>query len=110
MSQPLPHSNQLADFCRAFDAIPERSDKKFYRRDRLAFTDYNNPEVQFKTETVDAIAIHIPLYRLDDFVSSIPAERWKEMEIREQVPAVKLAYERYKMLLKMCGGDYDAGY
>jgi len=31
------------------------------------------------------------------------------MEIRDNVPAVKLAYERYQLMLKMCGGDY-AGY
>jgi hypothetical protein len=73
------------------------------------WSDYNDPQVDYKTETVDAIAIHIPIYKLDDFVSAIDEQKYKEMEIRDNVPAVKLAYERYRLMLKMCGGDY-AGY
>jgi hypothetical protein len=42
-------------------------------------------------------------------VSTVTERQYKEMEIRDNVPAVKLAYERYQLLLKMCGGDY-AGY
>ena len=110
LSKPLPHSTSLSNFCQAFDAIPERSDRKFYRRTRLDYIDYNDPNVNYTTETVDAVAIHIPIYKLDDFLSVVDEQRYKELEIRDAVPAVKIAYERYKMLLKMCGGDYDARY
>ena len=109
LSKPLPHSTALAKFCEAFEAVPDRSDKRFYRRTMMNWSDYNNPQVDYKTETVDAVAIHIPIHKLDDFVSSFDEQKYKEMEIRANVPAVKLAYERYQMLLKMCGGDY-AGY
>ncbi len=109
LSKPLPHSTALARFCEAFDAVPDRSDKRFYRREVMSRSDYNDPNVHYKTETVDAVAIHIPIYKLDDFVSTIDEQKYKEMEIRDNVPAVKLAYERYQLLLKMCGGDY-AGY
>lgn len=75
-----------------------------------SWSEYNvDPLVSYKTETVDAIAIHIPIHKLDDFLSAIPEQKYREMEIRDNVPAVKLAYERYQMLLKMCGSDY-AGY
>lgn len=106
LSKPLPHSTALAKFCEAFDAVPDRSDKRFVRRTRLDYIDYNDPNVYYTTETVDAVAIHIPLYKLDDFVSTVSERQYKEMEIRDNVPAVKLAYERYQMLLKMCGSDY----
>lgn len=109
LSKPLGLSRPLQDFCKAFDAVPDRSDRKFYRREVMSWSDYNDPNVHYKTETVDAVAIHIPIYKLDDFLSAIPEQSYKEMEIRDNVPAVKLAYERYQMLLKMCGGDY-AGY
>lgn len=73
------------------------------------WSDYNDPQVDYKTETVDAVAIHIPIHKLDDFLGSVSDRQYQEMEIRMNVPAVKIAYERYQMLLKMCGGDY-AGY
>jgi hypothetical protein len=71
------------------------------------WSDYNDPRVDYTTETVDGVAIHIPIYKLNDFVSAIDEQKYKEMEIRDNVPAVKLAYERYQLMLKMCGGDYD---
>jgi hypothetical protein len=110
MSNPLPHSTALQQFCKAFDAYPDRSDRQFVRRTRLEYTDYSNPNINYTTETVEAVAIHIPIYKLDDFLCVIPEQKYKEMYIRDQVPAVKLAYEHYQMLLKMCGGDYDARY
>ena len=109
MSKPMPYSNALAKFCKAFDAVPSSSDRKFHRREIMSWSDYNDPNVHYKTETVDGVAIHIPIYKLDDFISTIDEQKYKEMEIRNNVPAVKLAYEHYQMLLKMCGGDY-AGY
>lgn len=106
MSKPLPHSSALTKFCEAFDAVPDRSDKRFYKRDIQSWSDYNDPNVYYKTETVDAIAIHIPVHKIDAFLSSVSERQYQEMEIRNNVPAVKIAYERYQMLLKMCGGDY----
>jgi hypothetical protein len=110
LSNPLPHSKSLQQFCEGFNAVPERSDKRFYRKQRLNFIDYNNPDVEYKVETVEGVAIHIPIYKLEDFLSVVDEQRYKELTIRNQVPAVKKAYEHYKMLLRMCGGDYDAGY
>lgn len=105
----MPYSGALRKFCEAFEAYPASSDRKFYRRTRVDWSDYNNPQVDYKTETVDAVAIHVPIHRLDDLVSTINEQKYKEMEIRDNVPAVKKAYENYQLLLKMCGGDY-AGY
>lgn len=110
MSKPLEFSTPLRNFCEAFEAISEHSHKKFQRRTRLDWIDYNNPNVNYTIETVEAVAIHIPIYKLDEFLSAIPEQHYKEMEIRTQVPAVKKAYEQYRLLLKMCGGNYDAGY
>ena len=99
----------LKKFCEQFDAYTEPSPKRFYKREIISWSDYNNPNVHYNVETIDGVAIHIPSHRLDDFLGTVDEQRYKEMHIRNNVPAVKLAYERYQMLLRMCGGDY-AGY
>lgn len=109
MSKPMPYSGALRRFCESFEAVPAPSDRTFYRRTMVNWSDFSDTQVDYKTETVDAVAIHIPIHKLDDFVSAIDEQKYKEMEIRDNVPAVKLAYERYQLMLKMCGGDY-AGY
>ena len=109
LSKNLPRSEAIGKLCAIFDAQAERSPKQFYKRTRIEPTDYNDPNVHYDTQTIDAVAIHIPTHRLDDFLDTIDEQKYRELEIRTQVPAVKLAYERYKMLLKMCGVD-DARY
>ena len=109
MSKPMPYSGALRRFCESFEAVPAPSDRTFYRRTMVNWSDFSDTRVDYKTETVDVVAIHIPIHKLDDFVSAIDEQKYKEMEIRDNVPAVKLAYERYQLMLKMCGGDY-AGY
>lgn len=100
------NSESLKKFCQAFDAQIESSQKKFYRRTIPSWSEYNDPVIDYKTEIVSAVAIHIPIYRLPDFISSIDEQKYKEMEIRDNVPAVKKAYEHYQLLLKMCSGDF----
>lgn len=110
MDKPLPQSTALTRFCEAFDAVTDHSDKKFYQRTMVNWSAYNDPKVDYKTKSIGAVAIHIPLHKLNDFVSVLDDQKYKELEIRANVPAVKKAYEHYQLLLKMCGGDYDAGY
>jgi hypothetical protein len=109
LSKPLPRSESLEKFCKVFDAHAERSPRQFYKASILDYTDYNDPNVQYKTEVIDAVAIHIPMHRLDDFLNIVEEQQYREIFIRNEVPAVKKAYEQYRMLLKMCGGD-DARY
>lgn len=109
LSRPLPRSESLEKLCRVFEAEAERSPKRFYKRTRLEYVDYNDPNVQYKTEEIDAVAIHIPIHRIDDFLNIVDEKNYKELHIRNEVPAVKKAYEHYRMLLRMCGGD-DARY
>lgn len=111
------NKNSLEKFCHTFDAFTEPSNRKFHRLNKIPvqfWADDPNlaPDFSYKQrmETVEGVAIHIPIHKLDDFLSVIDEQRYKEMYIRDNVPAVKKAYEQYRMLLKMCGGDYDAGY
>lgn len=101
---------QLQRFCQAFEAEALKSDRRFYKREVVSWSEYNDPKVHFDTKIVEAVAIHIPEHRLNDFLQITDEQRYKEMHIRDNVPAVKKAYENYKLLLKMCGGDYDARY
>lgn len=106
----MSQDEQLRRFCEMFEAYPTTSDKKFYKRTMVSWSEYNDPNVSYHTETVNAIAIHIPEHKVGDFLEvAVDEQKYKEMQIRDNVPAVKLAYERYQLLLKMCGGDY-AGY
>lgn len=105
----MPRSEAIGKLCAVFDAQAERSPRQFYKRTMLKCTDYNDPNVHYDTQVIDAVAIHIPTHRLDDFLDTIDEQKYRELEIRSRVPAVKLAYEQYRMLLKMCGGD-DARY
>jgi hypothetical protein len=113
MSKPLPHSKPLQNFIKAFEGHVEPSDRKFRRIVSSPINWEQDSSIAYgsaKYEEVEAVALHIPIYKLEDFLESIPEHHYREMEIRMQVPAVKKAYEQYKLLLKMCGGDYDAGY
>ena len=115
MSKPLSNSKPLVAFLKAFDGVIEPSEKKFHRPTRRN-TDWYNSDMdtmesyRMQMEIVEAVAIHIPVYKLEDFLSTTDEQKYRELEIRMQVPAVKKAYEQYMLLLKMCGGDYDARY
>jgi len=115
LSKPLPHSKPLNAFISAFDGVIEPSERKFYRQAKIREDWYNSDmdtmeSYRLQMEVVEAVAIHIPVYKLEDFLSTIDDQKYKELEIRLQVPAVKKAYEQYSLLLKMCGGDYNARY
>jgi len=109
LSKSLPRSESLEKLCRVFEAHAERSPRKFMKRTRLDYTNYDDPNVHYTTEEIDAVAIHIPMHRIDEFINIVDEQRYKELYIRNEVPAVKKAYEQYRMLLRMCGGDI-AGY
>ena len=110
MSKPLPRSESLEKLCRVFEAHAERSPRKFVRHVKQDHTDYNDPNVHYTVEEMDAVAIHIPIHRIDEFLNIVDEQRYRELEIRANVPAVKKAYEHYRMLLRMFGGDFDARY
>jgi hypothetical protein len=105
LSKPLPRSESLEKLCRVFEAHAERSPRKFIKRTRLDYIDYNDPNVHYTTEEIDAVAIHIPIHRIDEFLNIVDEQTYKELYIRNEVPAVKKAYEHYRMLLRICGGD-----
>lgn len=92
-----------------FEAHVEQSQRRFYKRETI---DYRSSLQDFYThvEEVRAVAIHIPEHRIDDLLNCFEEQQFLEMEIRANVPAVKKAYEQYRLLLKMCGGDFDARY
>lgn len=105
----------LDDIVKPFDGFVERSQRQF-RRVVRADEWWHDPKStamdvinRMQIESVNGVAIHIPDDRVRDFVDFMsPRLKAKEMEIRANVPAVRKAYEHYKMLLLMCGGDYNA--
>lgn len=108
----------LYELSKYFEAHVERSPRKFNVMKRQSIDWYRDPidstasdinGHRLQVEEVEAVAIHIPDHRVDDFLDCIDDSRIKEMEIRNSVPAVKKAYEQYRLLLKMCGYE-DARY
>lgn len=106
----------LYELSRYFEAHVDRSDRRFNVLRRRPVEWYKDPVdstasdldgSRIQVESVEAIAIHIPEHRVDDFLSCIDDSRMAEMEIRNSVPAVKKAYEQYRLLLKMCGYEND---
>jgi hypothetical protein len=100
------NSEPLKKFCKAFDAYAEPSPRVFRRVVQSPFDwtdDCSFPK--FETEDLKSVAIHIPEFRLRDFLSAFDEQKYLELEIRDRVPAVKRAYEQYRLLLKMCGVD-----
>jgi hypothetical protein len=106
------NSSMQKQFCDLFDAQIEPSDRKFYKYqfphhpysiDHYDTIDYTAPA------PIEAVAIHLPKDRLEDVFSLLGDRQYQELKIREQIPAVKKAYENYRLLLKICGG-YPDGY
>jgi len=107
-----------ARFCESFQAIIEDSPRRFRRTKPLPDTWWKDvaytigyedrglrPELEI--EDVKAVAIHLPEENLSDLLRiAATSNIYKEIEIRNNVPAVKKAWEQYQLLLKMCGGDY----
>ena len=102
--------DEITKLCDAFEGKATKSEHRFYVKTRVEPADYLKPLIDYKTEVVEATAIHIPNHKLDDFLDMFDDRKYQDMEIRLNVPAVKKAYEHYKLLLNMCRGDQDAGY
>ena len=103
-------------FCDIFQATIETSHKQYRKIEPLPESWWQMEEYTIghcvsypeqKIKTIQGIAIHLPEDRLSDLIRSADdSSMYKEMTIRDNVPAVKKAWEHYQMLLKMCGGDY----
>ena len=101
---------KLQKFCHMFEAHVEPSERRFYKRETIDFRQLSDTDFYTRTEEVRALAIHLPEHRIDDLLGFFDEQKFHEMKIRDNVPAVKKAYEQYRLLLKMCGGDFDARY
>ena len=101
---------KLERVCHMFEAHVKQSERRFYKRETIDFQRLYDTDFYAHTHEVNAVAIHIPEHRIDDFLGFFDERKFREMEIRDNVPAVKKAYEQYQLLLKMCGGDVDARY
>jgi len=107
-------NNRLNEICKLFGAVAEPSQKKFRRITNLDLSnideldELNSPFARI--EDIDAIAIHIPKDKLKFFMEAFNDQIMREMELRATVPAIEKAYKHYKMMIQMCGGDYDARY
>ena len=102
-------NNRLNEICNLFGAVAEPSQKKFRRITNIDELDELN-SLFARIEDIDAIAIHIPKDKLKFFMEAFNDQIMREMELRATVPAIEKAYKHYKMMIQMCGGDYDARY
>jgi hypothetical protein len=96
----------LKKLCQEFGGTATVSEQRFVRIHPPGSWDFMSTIADYKSTIIEGVAIHIPKDRLDDFLSVFDEQKYLEMQIRENIPAVKIAYERYRMLLKMCGSDY----
>lgn len=111
----------VENFCMRYDAIIESSNRKFANMKKTIDFNAEPTDELPPLEYVPALAIHIPEHR---FQALVEHEKWlheaaksgasagayklaldheRECKIREEVPAVKEAYEQYKLLLSLSG-------
>lgn len=98
-------NKKLEKFCNYLGAYAEPSTRKFFRIEPMNAQLFEKSDIDFETKTVGGVAIHIPEDRVNDFFSMLDEQKYQEMTVRNEVPAVKKAYEHYQLLLKMCGVD-----
>lgn len=104
----VPSSQE--QFCERFEAKIEPSERVWYQNQFPQYPysiDRHSPIDYMTLEPIEVVAIHLPKNRLEDLFALLGNQKYQELKIREQVPAVKKAYENYRLLLKMCGGDAD---
>lgn len=105
----------LRDIIEEFDGHIERSPRKFRRVLRRTDEWYVDPKYatasdfdsyRMQVEEIGGVSISIPDDRVQDFVEYM-SRRYNSVEykIRQRVPAVQKAYENYRMLLQLCGGE-----
>jgi hypothetical protein len=99
------------EFCERFEAQIGPSERVIYKFQfpnyPYSVDHYDTIEYNTAPAPIEAVAIHMPKDRLEDLFALLGSQQYRELKIREQAPAVKKAYENYRLLLKMCGGDAD---
>ena len=56
----------------------------------------STPSGHYTTEEIDAVDIHIPNHRIDDFLWMTDDQKYREMEIKDQVHGIKVSREPKK--------------
>jgi len=92
------------DFEEKFQAIIVPGERRFYRRQYISYQSLYDLNVQ--AEDIPSITIHMPLEEFERLNRCLIETMLEEKNIRDQVPALQKAWDRYQLLLKMCRGDY----
>jgi hypothetical protein len=120
-------TNETDNFCRKYDAYVQPSSRMHRRQTRFTnWQDYADVDV-FKSlpvETIKCVEVHMPedrfraLLEIDhwvndvidrgyrdpnkDFAKHLVNEHQQELVLREQYPALRIAWEKYQTVLRMC--------
>jgi hypothetical protein len=100
------NQNLKKDFEEMFGAKVEQGTRRFIRKAPLSLTNVYEYESKFMVEDMPSLTIHITEEEFEHMTQYMPGRIIRERNIREDIPAVKKAWDNYQLLLKMCGGDY----
>lgn len=100
--------NEIKRFIALFEGSVIESDKKFYKQAKIPVSLYNDLDsYQIRLETVDSIAMHIPLHRVKDFNDWLNDQYFENYRLRKQHEVLEKAYSRYLMLAELLREPHD---
>jgi len=67
---------------------------------------YNIGDMNMSTEIIPSLTIHISEEEFEHMTQYMPGRIIRERNMREDIPALKKAWDNYQLLLKLCSGDY----
>lgn len=94
------------DFEEQFRAKVEPGTHRFVRKLQPTSWSAFNAPYEMKVEEIPSLTIHISEEEFEHMTRYIPGRLIRERNMREDIPALKKAWDNYQLLLKMCGGDY----
>jgi len=98
--------NLKKDFEEQFGAKVEPGTRRFYIKRPLTNWSSFNYDTDFKVEDVPSMTIHISEEEFERMTQYMPGRITRERNLREDIPALRKAWDNYQLLLKMCGEGY----
>jgi hypothetical protein len=99
-------SLSIDQFCTSFEASIEKSNKQYYKTSYSGLYGLDSTKIDncvIDRINVEVVAIHLPKENFEKLIYSCDRDRFEEINLREDHPAVKKAWEQYVAILNLVG-------
>lgn len=100
----------IKSFAATFEGEVDPGTRKFYKQAKVPIEwsgNFDVPSYQIRMETVDSIAIHLPMHRAEDFENWCSDQYFENYELRKQHEVLQKAYDKYLMLAELMRAQHD---